>query len=459
MSQSQFQIEGSQVALFKKNGAVAIRTDENGHSCLPMLSLPWGSRPAEVITDTLRRECGLDAVYLWNVSPVESDRGRQTHIAEALDPFRLPDGWKWTQFTTNNPESLGACELEDIHRAYTVVTAYAGCRVHTQLGWFETLVDWANDALLPRNTKLVGGFRQLNGGGAFLVRLKTADGAVWYKAPGTASSSEWNVTTNLAQAAPEWLPEVFGSNSEWKGWLSEDIGSSLYGQTADLCRYHLAAVGLARLQMQLQNRTDWLFDIGIQDQSLPHLRSKIPALLEMLDGLMSAQSKSPPTALGKSDLYLIGGQLDSSLSILENCGFPDSIIHGDITPGSIVTNGKRCAFIDWSRAYVGFPPICCELMLNKFAPLLGECPKWRTQLWRAYLDCWPGYADFFDSEEAQLSLALVSLFAYVLTKADVDHWHPYVAQPTAGYFRSIGRRMFSIASKIVGTEGGIHGHA
>jgi hypothetical protein len=329
---------------------------------------------------------------------------------------------------------------------------------YAQLGWFDKLVDWMKDVLRSRGMRLTGDYLQLGGGGSFLARFETVDSAVWFKAIGNASSNELTVSSLLAQVAPKWLPEILGIHPEWNGWLSEEVGHSLY-DTRDVEHYDLAADTLARLQVHLSGRTEWLINIGVQDQRLPVLQSKISPFLEMIAALMAIQPKTPPAILNGDNLRLLGQELDNSFRVLMNLGFPDSIIHGDITAGSIVTDGKRCALIDWSRSYVGFPPICCELMLNKFAPLLGTSGGWRERLWKTYIKQWPGYEQCFESQSIRLALALASLFSYVLAKSDLDDWRAPITGSGGSYLRSLARRMFAVAAALQLARGEVYGHA
>jgi hypothetical protein len=435
------------VVLFRRDGAVAVCINDKGLPSLPLVESPMKRRTAESILEALWHDYGLEAVYLRSLKSSRNESG-ELHIAQVREPFVLPTAWQWHELIDVESGSTPFSQVFDIRRAHQLAMSYSSDYPYAQLGWFDKLFDWTGHVLAQKGLELTGRYKQINGGRAFLSRFETTQTAVWFKAPGTVSLNEWKVTPLLAQAAPQWLPEVIDTHADWRGWLSKEVGQSLY-QTTDPRHFRLAAECLAQLQAQLQERTEWLLSIGAHDQRISFLRSQITPFIEMISRLMTIQAQTPPRVLTRIDLNYLSDQLADALSELEHLGFPNSIIHGDITPGSIVADCDKCAFIDWSRAYVGFPPICCELMLNKFVALLGAPYRWRGELWSAYLAQWPGYENAFKLEYTELSLALVSLFSYVLTRSDVNDLQHYWTAPAASYVRSLSRRMFSIAEKLV----------
>jgi hypothetical protein len=446
MPDSISQAESSLLALFRKDGAIALRRGKEGLLALPSVEIAANSRWAQALTEGLRHEHGLDAVYLWNLPPFD-DGATQLHMAELQGSAQLPQDWHWADVAAPGTSELSIPHMLAANRAHQVVSTYSSSYPYAQLGWFDQLVEWTSDLLQRSRRQLTGNWSQVNGGRAFLARFETANSGVWFKAPGGASQLEWNVSLRLAEVAPEWLPEVYGTHLGWKGWLSEEVGQSLY-QTVELQRFDLAAEALGKLQRCFQDRSGWLFSVGVRDQRLPFLRTRIKPFLEMIGALMEIQAKERPLTLTETHVCHLGEQMDRAVEALENLNFPDSIIHGDISPGSIVNDGRRCAFIDWSRVYVGFPPVCCELMLNKFAPRLSGRDGWRELLWNTYLDQWPEYAAAFRSEHIRRSLALVSLLSYTFTKIDIDHWQNAPLKHVGSYLRGIARRMSAIVEEM-----------
>ena len=457
MPESGPRMENTVVALFRRDGAIALHQGDGELPRLPAIELGVHTRPAQSLTEALRRRFDLDAVYLWNLNPVE-DRGSQLHVAELRGPEDLPAHWRWVDAA--RPESIGLTYEQTlvVHRAHQIATTSSSDYPYAQLGWFDQLLEWAGDSLHSRGVNMTGRWSQVNGGRAFLVRIETDDSGVWFKAPGAVSEFEWNVSLKLAGAAPKWLPNVLDIHRGWKGWLSEEVGESLY-QTDNLEHFHLSATALGRLQREFQGRGDWLLSIGVHDQRLPWLRSHIRPFQDLVSALMALQPKEPPLVLQEAQIRQLGEQLDTAITALESLRFPDSIIHGDISPGSIVCDGRRCAFIDWSRAYVGFPPVCCELMLNKFTALLSRRDGWRTHLWNAYFDQWPEYASAFRSDHLKRSLALVSLLSYVFTKIDIGQWESAPLESAGGYLRSLVRRMHGVAQEMREARIEVYQHA
>ncbi len=436
----------AKVILLNRDGEVAMERIYLAELCLPTIAVrPW-VRPAEEVTDRLRLDHGLRAIYLWTLDSSSAEAG-EIHVAEVMEPLSLPSSWEWIEPVLLEQNSKRSLELSDIATAVQVATSRSPAYPYARLGWFNELVEWAAASVNGRGLRLTGEYRQLNGGRGFLAELDTNCAPIWFKAPGDSSAIEWSLTQCLSQETPEWLPALICSHHEWRGWLAVGTGASLYTST-NVGDFLHAATSLAGLQVHLKGRTDWLLGLGAVDQRLLQLRSKISAFLDMASGLMEIQPKQPPNRLSAADLRLLGDSLERAVRSIERLGFPDSILHGDITPGSILADGERCVFIDWSRVYVGFPPICCELMLNKFAPMLGDHPDWRPTLWSSYLSAWPEFENAFESLDPILSLSLVALLAYWLGKCRIDEWESYLAHPGAPYFRSLARRMFSVALQL-----------
>jgi hypothetical protein len=446
MPEPQPDMQRSLLALFRRDGTIALRREADARYGLPFIELEENSRPAQALTTSLRHHLDVDAVYLWNL-PVVDDGDHQVHVAELRGAGALPADWQWADAGNPGPIGLTYAETLAVQRAHQIATTYSSDYPYAQLGWFDQLLEWTRNSLHDGGLSLTGQWAQVNGGRAFLVRLETDRSGVWFKAPGAPSQFEWHISLKLAAAAPEWLPRILDVHPGWKGWLSEEVGESLY-RADNFEHFNLAAKALGRFQRELQGRSDWLFSIGVHDQRLPWLRSRIKPFQNLVSALMALQPKEPPLVLTETQICHLGEQLDHAITSLEQLDFPDSIIHGDISPGSIVCDGRRCAFIDWSRAYVGFPPVCCELMLNKFTALLSGRDIWRPQLWNTYFDQWPEYATAFDSGHLRRSLALVSLLSYVVTKIDIDQWQSAPLQSAGGYLRSLARRMFAVAQEM-----------
>jgi hypothetical protein len=431
----------SKLLLLRRDGAFAW-TDRGLGGQLPEITIPVGSRYASSITQSLRKEFELDAIYLWG-SNLPHMNGETLPALEIRPPFRLPDPWIWV--TPSQLENVARREeLEDIQEILRYTTVGSPDCPFVKLGWFDELWGWIKEATSGASFELTGSYSQSNGGRAFLARFETTNCALWFKAPGSKSPYEHEITSQLAVAAPEWLPEIIAIHSDWRGWLCKEMGHSLY-EASNFVEYRLAAKGLAQLQAHAQPLTDWLLSIGAQDQRTEALYARVPCFISMVSHLMKMQPVTTPAVMTDVELEQLGERLKAALIALRETGFPDSIIHGDISPGSIVCDGERCVFIDWSRVYVGFAPICCELMLNKFSPLLGDHPGWRTKLWEEYLGQWSNYKYALSGAVQTASLALVALLAYVLTKVDVATWRPSVDGHECAYIRSLARRMGSLA--------------
>jgi len=456
MPEAVVQFETSMVEVIRPGGDIAV-LEEPGGLRLPLVQLPRYCRTAAALTTELRRAYGIETIYLTTVTdPAEVPL--PLHVAELREHGAPPVDWHWIEAAKLQEASTAGFPVRAILEGHRVVTTPTSEDYYAQLGWFDDVLGWVSRLAASRGRTLTGGFSQWNGGRAFLCRFEAEPGAVWFKAPGPISPLEWTATPSLAEAAPEWVPEILGTHLQWRGWLAEEVGESLY-TSAEWRRFELAARSLGQMQRRLERRTDWLFGLGVKDQTLPFLQAHASAFLELVCALGKVPREQSPAILSAEELLLLGDCLYSAIDTLAGLGFPDSILHGDIGPGSIVSDGSRCAFIDWSRIYVGFPPLCCELMLNKFAPQLKNIPGWRQQLWNAYLDQWPEFRTALAPPENRLSLSLVALMAYVFTKVDIHNFRERLTPGAAAYLRGIVRRMSAATAEIRKTNLEVCRHA
>lgn len=456
MPEAANQFETSIVEILRPDGNIAVLEGPGGPS-LPHVQLPRYCRTAAALTTELRRVYGMETVYLTTLPGSASVR-LPLHVAELREHDALPVDWHWIETAKLQEAAAIGFPVSAILEGYCAVTTATGEDRYARLGWFDDLIEWASSLAASYSRKLTGDFSQWNGGRAFLCRFEAESGAVWFKAPGTVSPLEWVATPRLAEAASAWLPEILGTHQEWRGWLAEEVGESLYAST-DLRYFELAARSLGQMQRRFEDHTDWLFGLGVQDQTLPFLQAHLPEFMELVCALGEFGSEQRPVTLSGEQVVLLRDCLYSAIDTLRGLGFPDSILHGDIGPGSIVSDGVRCAFIDWSRIYAGFPPLCCELMLNKFAPQLKNVGGWRERLWNAYLNQWPEFRARLAPPETRLSLSLVALMAYVLTKVDLHNFRERRTRGAASYLCVIVRRMFATAAEIRETHAEVCHHA
>jgi len=139
------------------------------------------------------------------------------------------------------------------------------------------------------------------------------------------------VTAFLSQQFSRYLPKVVAIRTEWNAWIMEEAGRSLHSSD-QLVQFEQAVGALASLQKAAVGRTKELLAAGCGDHSMAELDGRIDEVIGYLTEIMQHQTST------KDDLRI-----------------PDSLMHHDISPGSMLSDGSSCVFTDWCEAYIDNP--------------------------------------------------------------------------------------------------------
>jgi hypothetical protein len=175
------------------------------------------------------------------------------------------------------------------------------------------------------------------------------------------------------------------------------------------------------------------------------IRSHIDEVMEYLDEAMRQQTSVKVPALASSRLREIGSLLHGACYALEQLRIPDSLMHNDISPGSILSNGKDCVFTDWCEAYVGNPFLTLEQICVHIARKTDESESWTARLKSVYKSCWAEVLTEHQIDRAFQLAPLISVLSYLYGRGDWLH-SPRRAQASfLSYSRSLARHMDRIA--------------
>jgi hypothetical protein len=173
---------------------------------------------------------------------------------------------------------------------------------------------------------------------------------------------------------------------------------------------------------------------GASDQRLPALRSGIDAVFEYLIEAMERQSSTKVSPLSRYRLLEIGAILRDACSQLEEFGVPDALIHNDLNPGNILSDGERVVLIDWSEAAVGSPLLTCERLcqLNR---------QHADSVRSVYRESWGHFACAGRLDEAFSLSPLVAVYAYLYGHGDWPQCAESAPANFESYARSLARHM------------------
>jgi aminoglycoside phosphotransferase (APT) family kinase protein len=130
---------------------------------------------------------------------------------------------------------------------------------------------------------------------------------------------------------------------------------------------------------------------------------------------------------------------------------PETLLHGDIGHGNIITSPNGPVFLDWAETYIGHPFLCSEHLvadLTRSNPLFAQS---KTRLRSHYAACWAFFGER-DALDKVVALApAMAAFAYAVIAWDTYRDRP---DPTTVWplLRSMLRRTkfeFEQASEVM----------
>jgi aminoglycoside/choline kinase family phosphotransferase len=142
----------------------------------------------------------------------------------------------------------------------------------------------------------------------------------------------------LGDAVPHLAPPLVGIGTSGRMLLGHVDGADLYGASAATrCRI---AVRAHEIQTAAIADADLLVARGVPDRRGDLLVSWIR---ERLQGW--ADDHQARALLD---------ELDERWAAVQECGLPDTLVHGDAHPGNVI-EGERMVFVDWGDSIVGSP--------------------------------------------------------------------------------------------------------
>lgn len=446
------------VIVLGRGGTEVLLAPNGERYMLPSVEIPRWQRVAENLTAAVKSDWGEEVVCLLEPTAELPTDGGVTHYQAAEHLCTRSDPKTptcWIPVSTLCQDSL--IDAGD-YTAIKQVTAMCNGEIEgasvgpfTRLGWFRELRNWIASVVEPMGFHVNDEFRQLNASPSFsLVRFETDGPALWFKAVGEPNQNEFAITCALAQLFPEYLPQILASWPDWNGCLTREVQGKLLSEVQEHTLWERAAASFARLQIQSIDRGSQILAAGARDLGSAALSKLIQPFINVEAQLMERQTKVPPPVLGRKDLLLLADSLQSAVDAMEAVGIPETLGHLDLNPGNIIVSPSRCAFLDWAQAYIGNPLLSLEYLLEHARRAFGADSAVETGLIAAYCAQWEGVVSPAVIADAMAFAPLLAVFAYA---AGTDAWKEpeRLQEPTtAGYMRSLARRMHREANELTG---------
>jgi hypothetical protein len=413
---------------------------------LPVIRIPLWERPAEHLTRQIGERWNIKTIILEIIS------GPGSKSPCAVAEVRTAS-WDFERegFSIARPEDIGDGSLVESQRQSLgrIVRDDEDGGAFARIGWIEDAQRWIQSSVSDHEVIFTDDIRQLNGGGAFcLLRLGTQSGpAYWIKGVGEPNAHEFTVTSYLATHCPEYLPPIVAMRGDWNAWVMEEFGSSLHNSDS-LCDFERAVYRLADLQKNLTGKSKELLAAQCADHRTEVLCSHIDEIIDYLDDAMRQQTSTKVSPLSTSRLHEVRAVLHSSCDALQALLIPDSLMHNDISPGSILGIGANCVFTDWCEGYVGNPFITLEQFCLHVARKSGEPLSWLRSLRSIYRSCWQDVLTEPQIEGAMQLTPLTSVLSYLCGRGDWLHTSRKNEPAFLSYSRSLARHMDRIVARI-----------
>ncbi len=240
-----------------------------------------------------------------------------------------------------------------------------------RLEGIREVLNWASDTLGAVGRRVTGPAVQYKTWNlAALFRLPTVQGPVWLKTTPRFAADEASVIAALARVDPALVPSVIGAGQR-RVLLGHLPGEDCWDASPQIITSAVQRLAAAQAVLAGQPASPLP---GLPDRRTPVIAGQIRALL---DGQVASELSTGEVAAARGLL--------SRFALLDECGLPDTIVHGDFHPGNWRSDGGPPVIVDFADAHFG-NPVLDGLRACNFLPRA----KWPTAA-RAWINAWASY--------------------------------------------------------------------
>jgi tRNA A-37 threonylcarbamoyl transferase component Bud32 len=282
------------------------------------------------------------------------------HLIETRSPISPGSQLEWRII----PELLETPALWDVQRDFLV--EYASISASLSLpssprfigyhGWTADLQDWAGAAAMRAGLGGIKGFVPFRASRIeAVVAFETdADHSIYAKCFAPMPFTEALVTRALGGRYPESVAKTLDFCAERGWWAAEEVTGPSLAERMTL-KNCLDAIGLfTRMQKELVGCHAIFAEMGLRDLRLAEIDRQIDATLAQIEEV---------SALSSNELSGLSSLLSKATADLAELGFPESLIHGDLTPWNIKMSQQGPVFLDWEDAAWGPASVSLEIFL------------------------------------------------------------------------------------------------
>ncbi|HYO49762.1 MAG TPA: aminoglycoside phosphotransferase family protein, partial [Chloroflexia bacterium] len=249
-------------------------------------------------------------------------------------------------------------------------------------GWLGIVREWIGEELGKLGLAPTGPMEQVKHWGiSAVLRVPTSEGYFYFKAVPSLFKQEPAITQALARKYPGLVPApVAVATSEEQGWmLLRDFGGQQL-EAANIEQQEEAVARLSLMQLDAVDRVEELLAAGCADRRLANLRAQIDPLLEDAEVV----SRLGDEELEK--LKALSPRLKEMCDRLAGYRVPETLVHGDLYFGNIVSRGGEYVIFDWTDGCITHP------FFDLLTAFEGEeDPEYRARISGTYFAAWTAY--------------------------------------------------------------------
>jgi RimJ/RimL family protein N-acetyltransferase len=350
------------------------------------VDVPWWAE-VEPVVQRLGQDLGVPVLVLRLLSVDGGEGGRDGHVTYHVEALERPG----RELQAQLPVSAG--ELND-HEALRAPWA--------RVEGLRELLDWSTRTLTAAGRPVTGPVEQRRTWNlAGLFRLPTARGPVWLKSTPHFAADEAEAIAAFARVDPGLVPRVLGSAG--RRLLMEHVpgedcwNASHQTVTSGVRRFVAAQAALAARPDAREGRVPTVRRPGLPDRRTPVLAERVR---ELLDGPVAGELTTQEAVAAR--------ELTERWTVLDECGLPDTVVHGDFHPGNWRSDGGPPVVVDFADAHWG-NPVLDGLRLHDFVP-----EAVRATAARAWIEAWQAHVPGSDPARALAVAEPLAPLAYAV---------------------------------------------
>jgi Phosphotransferase enzyme family len=310
------------------------------------VGVPWWAEVEPVVTH-IREALGVP-VFVLRLLTVEGGEGaRDGHVTYHVAALERPAAG------LRNPRPPAALTApEELRQSFA------------RIDGIREALTWASNTLRTAGRPLTRSAEQYRTWNlAALFRLPTASGPAWLKITPSFATDEASVIAAFAFVDPGLVPPVIGAAPRHV-LLDHVPGEDCWDAPAQVITSAIQRMVAAQAALAGAR-----FPAGLPDK-----RSLVGQIQALLDGPVSSDLSPVEVAAARTLL--------SRFRLLDECGLPDTIVHGDFHPGNWRSDGGPPVVMDWADAHIG-NPVLDGLRARDFLP-----ESKRPIATRAWIEAW-----------------------------------------------------------------------